>query len=97
MKKIKSKFWKILSREREEIRRRLEKEKDSKVKIVAKGHSIEKAAKLVGMKMRMAYIWVNQWIKNGYDGLLPKKRSGRPPKLNKEQKEKMKEMLKQKD
>ncbi|NIA03649.1 MAG: hypothetical protein GWP12_03875 [Nitrospirae bacterium] len=33
----------------------------------------------------------------GYEGLLPKKRSGRPPKLDKEQKEELKVILNQKE
>lgn len=99
--KMRSKIVKILSGEKEEIQRRLESEKDAKVRIrlillnlVASGLGVEEAAALVGMKKRIAYVWITRWIKKGYEGLLPKKRTGRPPKLDKDQKEKLKEMLK---
>ncbi len=101
---MKSKICKILSEGREEIRRRLENEKDEKVRIrlillslVASGLTVEDAVTLIGMKQRIAYVWINRWLKKGYEGLLPKKRSGRPPKLDKEQKEKLKGILNQKE
>jgi len=65
--------------------------------LVASGMGVEEASALVGMKQRIAYLWINRWIKKGYEGLLPKKRSGRPPKLDKEQKEELRGILNQKE
>lgn len=102
--KTKSKICKTLSGEREEIQRRLKNEKDPKVRIrlillnlVALGLGVVEVAALVGMKPRIAYVWIKQWLKKGYEGLLPKKKSGRPPRLNKEQKKELKEALKEKE
>jgi len=36
---------------------------------------------------------MNNWIKGGYEAMLTKKMDGRPPKLNKEQKKKLKKLL----
>jgi len=98
------KYYEILSRDKKDIKRRLKKEKNPGVKLklillglVASGVSVKEAASIVGIKVRVAYIWLNKWVNGGYEGLLPKKMSGRPPKLNKEQKERLKEMLNQKD
>ncbi len=63
--------------------------------LVAQGMSVETAAALVGMKLRMAYLGIKRWIEKGYEGLLRKKGSGRRPKLDNEQKEKLKELLNQ--
>jgi|GEM_PF-3092516 len=78
--KKRSKICKILSGERKEIRRRLEDEKDAKVRIrlillnlIASGLAVEETTALLGMKQRIAYLWINRWIKKGYEGLLRRK------------------------
>jgi transposase len=92
---MRCKFFEILAGEKEEIRRRIKEEKDVKViqrlfllSLVAQGMGVGNAAALIGMKQRVAYTWITRWLNKGYAGLLPKKRTGRPPKLNKEQREK---------
>ncbi|MDI6884793.1 MAG: IS630 family transposase [archaeon] len=101
---MRSEYYEILSKEREEIRKRLKKEKDTKVKLklallnmVASGMSVKEAASFLGIKLRSAYKWVNNWMEEGYEGMLAKKRGGRPPKLSKEQKEELRRLLKQKE
>lgn len=101
---MRSKYYKILSKERKEIKKRLKKEKDPKVKLklallnmVASGMSVEEAASFLGIKLRTAYSWINNWIEAGYEAMLVKKRDGRPPKLNKEQKKKLKKLLEEKE
>jgi transposase len=94
---MRCKFFEILAKEKEEIRRRIEEEKDVKVmlrlfllRFVAQEMGVGNAAAMIGMKPRVAYTWITRWLSKGYEGLLPKKRTGRPPKLNKAQKEKSK-------
>ncbi len=101
---MRSKYYEILSKERKEIKKRLKREKDPKVKLkfallnmVASGMSVEEAASFLGIKLRTAYLWMNKWIEGGYEAMLVKKRDGRPPKLNKEQKKKLKKLLKEKE
>ena len=98
------KYYEILSKERKEIKKRLQREKDPKVKLklallnmVASGMSVEDAASFLGIKLRTAYSWINKWIEEGYEAMLVKKGDGRPPKLNKEQKKKLKKLLKEKE
>ena len=52
------------------------------INLIAHGFDIKDAAALIGIKIRIAYTWANQWLKKGYVGLLPKKKSGRTPKLD---------------
>jgi putative transposase len=101
---MKRRYHEILTKEREEIKKRLKKEKDPKVRLklallnmVASGMSVKEAASFLGIKLRTAYLWINNWIEEGYEGMLAEKRSGRPPKLDKEQKERLKWILKQKE
>ncbi|MFZ2071278.1 MAG: helix-turn-helix domain-containing protein, partial [Halobacteriota archaeon] len=91
---MRSKYYKILSKEREEIKKRLKKEKDPKVKLklallnmVALGMGVKETASFLGIKLRTAHLWINKWLDGGYEMMFPKKGGGRPPKLNKEQKE----------
>ena len=86
--KMRSKYYEILSKEWKEIKKRLKRERDPKVKLklvllnmVALGMSVKDAASFMGIKLRTAYLWINKWIKEGYEGMLAKERSGRPPKL----------------
>jgi len=101
---MRSKYYEILSKERKEIKKRLKREKDPKVKLklallnmVALGMSVDDAASFLGIKLRTAYSWINKWIEEGYEAMPVKKRDGRPPKLNKEQKKKLKNVLKEKE
>jgi transposase len=102
--KMQSKYYEILSKGRKEIKKRLRREKDPKVKLklallnmVASGMSVEDAASFLGIKLRTAYLWINKWIAEGYEAILGKKGDGRPPKLNKEQKKKLKKLLEEKE
>mgnify|MGYP000008677480 CR=1 FL=1 len=54
-------------------------------------------AKELGINKVTGYIWLKEWNENGLDGLKPKYRSGRPPKLSKEQKDELKSILKNRD
>ena len=101
---MKTKFWVEFSGDVDEIVDRLKQERDAKVtrkliliNLIAHGFDINEAAALIGIKIRIAYTWANQWLKKGYLGLLPKKRIKRPPKLDNEQKKKLKEMLHNKE
>ncbi len=57
------------------------------------GDSVEEAAKKVGVTKRMGYIWQRRWNRDGYPGLLPRYKGGRPSKLNLEQKAELKQYL----
>jgi putative transposase len=57
------------------------------------GDSIEEAAKKAGVTKRMGYIWQKRWNRDGYPGLFPKYRGGRPPRLTLEQKAELKQHL----
>ena len=80
--KMRSKYQEILSKERKEIKKRLKREKDPKVKLklallnmVASGMSVEDAASFLGIKLRTAYSWINKWIEEGYEAMSVKKRN----------------------
>ena len=62
-----------------------------------RGMSVEEAAELVGVTKATGYSWLKRSNSNGYEGLIPEFGGGRPSKLSKEQKEELKEMLKEKD
>ncbi|WP_300606397.1 helix-turn-helix domain-containing protein [Methanohalophilus sp.] len=57
------------------------------------GDSVEEAARKVGVTKRTGYIWQRRWNRDGYPGLLPRYKGGRPPKLNLEQKAELKQYL----
>lgn len=57
------------------------------------GYSVEEATKKVGVTKRMGYIWQKRWNRDGYPGLLPRYRGGRPSKLTHEQKAEIKQYL----
>jgi len=61
------------------------------------GRSVAEAAKMVGVTKTVGYIWLKRWNNDGYKGLIPKFAGGRPPKLSTEDKERLKELLKEKD
>jgi putative transposase len=61
------------------------------------GASVEEASRLVGVAKPIGYIWQERWNEDGYDGLIPRYAGGRPSKLSSQQKEKLVQLLKQKD
>jgi len=87
----------------EELDRRIKKlEKNTRVlkrlyfiRYLYRGISVEGAADLVGVTKATGYEWLKRWNSKGYEGLIPELGGGRPAKLTKEQKEELKEMLKE--
>jgi len=67
------------------------------IRYLYRGMSVEKAADLVGVTKATGYTWLKGWNSNGYEGLKPNYGGGRPSKLTEEQKEELREMLKEKD
>jgi putative transposase len=59
--------------------------------------SVEEACDLVGVKKTVGYIWQDRWNEEGYKGLIPRFAGGRPSKLSKEQKDRLLQLLEQKD
>lgn len=59
-------------------------------------HSVGTATKELGFAKSIGYEWQNRWNENGYEGLLHNPGAGRPSKLNDEQKEELKIILKSK-
>jgi putative transposase len=58
--------------------------------------SVEKSANLVGATKATGYNWLKDWNKEGYDGLHPKPKSGRPPRLSEKNKKKLETKLREK-
>lgn len=89
----------------EELLKRIKSlEKDTKVlqrlyfiKYRYEGFSVEEAAERVEISKPVAYIWQDRWNKEGYEGLKPKFAGGKPPKLNNNQLDKLKEILDTRD
>lgn len=67
------------------------------VKSLYQGEGVEKSANLVGATKATGYNWVREWNEDGYEGLLPKPKSGRPSRLSDEDKEDLKNILSKKD
>jgi putative transposase len=61
------------------------------------GKSVEETCDLVGVKKTVGYIWQDRWNEEGYKGLIPRFAGGRPSKLSKEQKDRLLQLLEQKD
>ena len=89
----------------EELDKRIKKlEKDTRVlkrlyfiRYLYRGVSVEEAADLVGVTKATGYAWLKRWNSNGYEGLIPEFGGGRPSKLTEEQKEELREVLKEKE
>ena len=89
----------------EKLNKRIKKlKKDAKVlkrlyfiRYLYKGMSIEEAAELVGVTKATGYEWLKRWNYDGYKALIPEFGGGRPSKLSKEQKKKLKEMLRERE
>ncbi|CAD7775823.1 Homeodomain-like domain protein [Candidatus Methanoperedenaceae archaeon GB37] len=67
------------------------------IRRLCRGMSVEEVAGLVGVTKATGYAWLKRWNSNGYEGLIPDFGGGRPSKLTEEQKEELREMLKEKD
>ncbi|EQB72897.1 MAG: transposase ISA1083-3, ISORF2 [Ferroplasma sp. Type II] len=58
------------------------------------GDSVEEASERIGIMKMMGYDWQNRWNKLGYKGLIPRYARKGPSKLTSDQKEHLKNMLK---
>jgi len=89
----------------EELDKRIKKlEKDTRIlkrlyfiRYLYRGVSVEEAAELAGVTKATGYAWLRRWNSNGYEGLIPEFGGGRPSKLTEEQKEELREVLKEKE
>ena len=52
---------------------------------------------LVGVTKATGYAWFKRWNSNGYEGLIPEFEGVRPFKLTEEEKEEVREMLKEEE
>jgi transposase len=86
-----------------EIEEKLRAETDGRIKprliflnaMANHGISYETASDICGLSMSTGYVWIRKWNVEGYEGLKDKvKRTGRPPRLNDENMEKLREILK---
>jgi transposase len=91
---------------RKEIRARLRHEKDDRARmklvflnaIANFSMDLETACSICGIATSTGYLWIRNWNENGYEGIKNKPNpGGRPPKLNEDDLEKLKEELKKKD
>jgi transposase len=90
----------------QELVERLHEEKNERLKprliflnaIANHGIGYEKASEICGLSTSTGYVWIRKWNTNGYEGLKDKEtRTGRPPKLDSEDMERLKETLKGSD
>ena len=58
------------------------------------GDSVESASKKIGITKMIGYLWQNRWNHDGYKGLLPTYARKGPSKMSDDQKEMLKEKLK---
>jgi len=56
---------------------------------------LRKLLNWLGVTEETGYLWLKRW--RGYEGIIPDSGGGRPSKLREEQKEKLKEMLKEEE
>ena len=96
----------VLVKNREEIEKRLPTETDARIKprliflnaIANCGISYDMASKICGLNLSTGYVWIRKWNAEGYEGLKDKDtRTGRPPKLDEDDINKLKEILKTRD
>jgi transposase len=62
-----------------------------------KKDDIEHACEIMCLSLQTGYNYLDAWNKSGYNGLIPNFGGGRPPKLTKDQKEELKEILRSKE
>ena len=60
---------------------------------IYQGKSVEEACEDMCISKQTGYNWLKQWNEQGYKGIKPSSSDGRPPKLGKEQRAKLKEKL----
>jgi transposase len=93
-------------KDNEELVKRLRVEKDENIKlrliflnaIANHGIGYEQASRICGLSTSTGYVWIRKWNADGYEGLRDKEtRTGRPPKLNSDNLERLKEILKGSD
>jgi transposase len=81
---------------------RLHKETDGNIKtrliflnaMANLGMSYENASEICGLSLSTGYVWIRKWNKGGYEALKDKEtRTGRPPRLNEENMNKLKDIL----
>ena len=58
------------------------------------GDSIETICEKMCLSIQTGYNWLDQWNRKGYEGFAPEFGGGRPPRLTKNQREKLKRRLK---
>lgn len=63
------------------------------IKFRYQGDSVEIASERVGVTRMVGYLWQQRWNEQGYEGLIPRFAGGRPPKINPEQTEHLRELL----
>ena len=61
------------------------------------GDSFREARTRMCISEQTAYDWLKRWNEKGYDGLVPGFGGGRPPELNKDNKEQLKKMIREKN
>jgi len=61
------------------------------------GCSVPEASEKLGITKQTGYIWLERWNKDGYEGLTPRFAGGRPSKLTNQEKNQLKEILKERD
>jgi transposase len=59
------------------------------------GDSVEEAAARIGIAKMMGYQWQDRWNRDGYKGLIPRYAKKGPSKLSPEQKNRLREMLRE--
>ena len=80
------------------------KEKDVKVlnrlhfmNYLYQGYNVPEASEKLGITKQTGYIWLERWNEEGYNGLIPRFAGGRPSKLTDQEKNQIKEILKDRD
>lgn len=67
------------------------------IRFLYKGGTIKEACDWVNITEPTGYSWLESWNKSGYDGLIPHFSGGPKPKLDKASKEKLIDLLKEKE
>lgn len=90
----------------EELIKRLHVETDERIKLrliflnAMANHelSYEKASEICGLSISTGYVWIRKWNAGGYESLKDQEtRTGRPPRLNEDNLNKLKEILQERD
>ena len=67
------------------------------IKYLYEGDSVPQAADKIEVTLPVAYDWRKRWNQQGYEGLIPGFAGGAPPKLSKQEKQELTQVLKQRD